>query len=150
VGIVGNENQGQLDEPVKPTLYPAFAQDVDSYMFFAVRTTPTPDSLVSPIHEILRAIDPELPLIGPAPMERLVAQSPAVFLRKFPSFLIGSFAGLALVLAMVGLYGLVSYSVSRRTRRSEFAWRWERSAKMCCAWCSAGDCGLRCSVSPPA
>jgi ABC-type antimicrobial peptide transport system permease subunit len=49
-------------------------------------------------------------------MERLVAESPAVFLRKFPSFLIGSFAGLALVLAMVGLYGLVSYSVSRRTR----------------------------------
>jgi putative ABC transport system permease protein len=116
VGVVGNENEGELDEPRAPTLYPAFEQDVDSYMYFAVRTTPNPANLISPAREILRGIDPELPLIGPATMEQIIAESPAVFLRKFPSFLIGSFAGLALVLAMIGLYGLVSYSVSRRTR----------------------------------
>ncbi len=116
VGIVGNENQGQLDEPMAPTLYPAFEQDVDSYMYFAVRSTSNPTSLISPAREILRGIDPQLPLIEPATMEQTIAESPAVFLRKFPSFLIGSFAGLALVLAMIGLYGLVSYSVSRRTR----------------------------------
>ena len=116
VGVVGNENEGELDEPPAPTLYPAFEQDVDSYMYFAVRTTPNPANLISPAREILRGIDPELPLIGPATMEQIIAESPAVFLRKFPSFLIGSFAGLALVLAMIGLYGLVSYSVSRRTR----------------------------------
>ena len=116
VGIVGNENEGQLDEPVAPTLYAAFEQSVDSYMYFAVRTTSNPTSLISPAREILRGIDPQLPLIEPATMERIIAESPAVFLRKFPSFLIGSFAGLALVLAMIGLYGLVFYSVSRRTR----------------------------------
>ena len=116
VGVVGNENEGELDEPRAPTLYSAFEQDVDSYMYFAVRTTPNPANLISPAREILRGIDPELPLIGPATMEQIIAESPAVFLRKFPSFLIGSFAGLALVLAMIGLYGLVSYSVSRRTR----------------------------------
>jgi putative ABC transport system permease protein len=116
VGIVGNENEGQLDEPMAPTLYPVFAQSPDSYMYFAVRTTTKPESLVAGARDVLRGIDPQLPLIEPAPMERIIAESPAVFLRRFPSFLIGSFAGLAMVLAMVGLYGLVSYSVSQRTR----------------------------------
>lgn len=116
VGVVGNENQGQLDEPMAPTLYPTFEQDVDSYMYFAVRTASNPTNLISPVRDILRGLDPQLPLIEPATMEQIIAESPAVFLRKFPSFLIGSFAGLALVLATIGLYGLVSYSVSRRTR----------------------------------
>lgn len=49
-------------------------------------------------------------------MEQVVDQSPAVFLRRYPFYLIGTFATLALVLAMIGLYGLISYSVLRRTR----------------------------------
>ena len=49
-------------------------------------------------------------------MDEIIDQSPSVFLRRYPSYLIGSFAGLALALAMVGLYGLISYSVSQRAR----------------------------------
>jgi putative ABC transport system permease protein len=116
VGVVGNENEGQLDEPVAPTLYLPFEQSTESYMNFAVRTKTEPAALIPSVREALREMDREVPLIAPKTMDQIVAESPAVFLRKFPSVLIGSFAGLAMLLAMVGLYGLVSYSVSRRTR----------------------------------
>ena len=49
-------------------------------------------------------------------MEHFTNQTPAIFLRRYPSYLIGSFAGLALILAMIGLYGLISYTVQQRTR----------------------------------
>jgi len=49
-------------------------------------------------------------------MRDIVERSPAVFLRRYPFYLIGSFAGLALILAMVGLYGLISYAAVQRTR----------------------------------
>jgi predicted permease len=116
VGVVGNENEGQLDEPVAPTLYVPFEQSAQSYMFFVLRTNTEPGALLPAARETLRAMDREVPMITPETMDQIIAESPAVFLRKFPSVLIGSFAGLAMLLAMVGLYGLVSYSVSRRTR----------------------------------
>jgi ABC-type antimicrobial peptide transport system permease subunit len=49
-------------------------------------------------------------------MEHFTNQTSSVFLRRYPSYLIGSFAGLALILAMIGLYGLISYTVQQRTR----------------------------------
>jgi len=61
-------------------------------------------------------MDPQLPMIQPQSLEQIANQSPSVFLRRYPSYIIGSFAALALILAVVGLYGLISHMVLQRTR----------------------------------
>jgi ABC-type antimicrobial peptide transport system permease subunit len=61
-------------------------------------------------------MDPQLPMIQPQSLEQIANQSPSVFLRRYPSYIIGSFAALALMLAIVGLYGLISHMVLQRTR----------------------------------
>jgi ABC-type antimicrobial peptide transport system permease subunit len=61
-------------------------------------------------------MDPQLPMIQPQSLEEVANQSPSVFLRRYPSYLIGCFAALALILAIVGLYGLISHLVLQRTR----------------------------------
>jgi len=81
-----------------------------------VRTAGDPVAFVSTIRTELHAMDPQLPMIQPTTLEQVANESPSVFLRRYPSYLIGSFAALALILAMVGLYGLISYMVLQRTR----------------------------------
>lgn len=116
VGVIANENSNALDAPMAPIIYSSFEQGPNSSFFVVVRTARRPEEMVAAIQGELRNIDPELPMVNPLSMEQVISQSYSVFLRRYPSYLIGSFAILAMVLAMVGLYGQISFGVIQRTR----------------------------------
>ena len=116
VGVVGDSAEAGLDSPGEPILFAPYVQDVSAFITYIVRTAGDPTGMLGAAHTAMRNADPQLILIRPVTMDQIIAQSPSVFLRRYPSFLIGSFAVLALILTTVGLYGLISYSVSQRTR----------------------------------
>ena len=116
VGIVGDTAHADVAAPPSPVIYTPNNQDNSTYFAFLIRTAASPDSQVAAARAALHAMDPQLPMINPQSLDDLIQQSPSVFLRRYPSYLIGSFAVLALILAIVGLYGLMSYSITQRTR----------------------------------
>jgi predicted permease len=116
VGVVGDVPIGKLEESVPPTLYIALSQDPLSSLAIAVRTTADAKQLAPALREALRGADPEAALTLPRTMDDLIMTSPSVFLRRLPLYIIGAFALTALLLAIVGIYGVVSYAVAQRTR----------------------------------
>jgi putative ABC transport system permease protein len=116
VGVVGNVAQDDLAGPPTPVIYVANEQGPSTFLTYMVRTAGDPAAFVGSAQAALHQIDQQLPLIQPQTMEHFTNQTGSVFLRRYPSLVMGSFAGLALVLAMIGLYGLISYTVQQRTR----------------------------------
>ena len=116
VGVVGNVAQDDLAGPPTPAIYATNEQNASTYLTYMIRTAGDPAAFVGSAQAALHEMDAELPLIQPQTMQHFTEQAPAVFLRRYPSYLIGSFAALALILAMIGLYGLISFTVVQRTR----------------------------------
>jgi predicted permease len=116
VGVVGDVAQDDLSAPPPPVIYYPNDQGPSTFLTYMIRTKGEPGAFVGTALAALHSIDSQLPMIAPSTMEEFTAQTPAVFLRQYPTYLIGSFAALALILAMVGLYGLLSFTVTQRTR----------------------------------
>ena len=113
VGVVGNVRQESLVDDVRPEMYLPSSQMRMNSMTLFVRTSIDPTNLVSAIRNEVSAIDPKQPLYDVQTMEQRVAESTSV--TRALMLLFSSFALLALVLATVGTYGIVSYSASQRT-----------------------------------
>ena len=116
VGVAADTASIDLAAPPPPIIYTPNDQGPSTYLSYMVRTAGEPDAFVGAARAALQEVDPQLPLIQPQSLEQTANQSPSVFLRRYPSYLIGSLAALALILAVVGLYGLISHLVLQRTR----------------------------------
>lgn len=114
VGIVSDVRHADLTETVWPQMYLPQSQFTDSFLVLTVKTsTRMPSGLVSAIRALLREQDPSVPLYKVATLDDLVGRSVAQ--RRFVMLLLVGFAGVSLLLAALGLYGVVSYTVATRS-----------------------------------
>jgi putative ABC transport system permease protein len=97
-------------------MYFPFTQASQPQMFMAVRSSADIAQLSRSLRQALASVEASAAMTPPRAMDDLITGSPSVFMRRLPLFIVGAFALTALLLAVIGIYGVVSYSVAQRTR----------------------------------
>ncbi len=113
VGVVGSTKKSLDEEPFNQTYVPVLQDPNWGSLTFVVRTTGEPTALAGSVREAIRSVDSTLPVYNLKTMDDVVAQSAAP--RRLPTQLLSVFAGVAMLLAMLGIYGITSYYVTQRT-----------------------------------
>ncbi|MFY9611402.1 MAG: ABC transporter permease [Blastocatellia bacterium] len=113
VGVVGDVRRFEVSDVVEPEIYYPYMQKPRWATYFAIRTNGDPISVVAAVRSRMLAVDKDVPVLNVATIDQLVGA--ALREPRFNTALIGAFAGLAVLLASVGLYAVISYSVTQRT-----------------------------------
>jgi putative ABC transport system permease protein len=114
IGVVRDEKQDSLGKAVAPEVYETHRQNAESGLAIAVRARVPPETLLPEMRKIVRELEPGLALYDVRTLDEVVTRS--MSRERFTTWLVTVFATLALLIAAVGVYGVVAFSVSRRTQ----------------------------------
>jgi len=116
VGVVGDVKMAGLDSPIRPALYTCSLQDPSHSSWLLLRSEGDIAQMAAAVRGQVAQIDPELAVYGVRTAEQLLALNDGVFVRRSLSMLLGAFAVVAILLAGLGLYGVMNYAVALRVR----------------------------------